>query len=117
MMVNYYEVDDKYGNDKLTGSTPLILFKREGEEEFLVFGCTESNNGRKVVEIDFTYTQTSMAPVKDALFSLPRKVHHQTKTEEDTTSKTPFKLKTTRQSNPSLTQKIPKCNSRIIIQY
>ena len=94
MMVNYYEVDDKHVTDKLTGSTPLILFKREGEEEFLVFGCTESNSGRKVVEIDFTYSQTSMAPVKDVLFSLLRKVQHLTKTEEDIIYKIHSKLKT-----------------------
>lgn len=96
MMVNYYEVDDKYGTDKLTGSTPLTLFKREGEEEFLVFGCTESNSGRKVVEIDFAYSQTSMAPVKLVLFSLLRKVQPLTKKEEGITSKTQSKSRTTR---------------------
>ena len=95
MMVNYYEVDDKHGTDKLTGSTPLILFKREGEEEFLVFGCTETNNGRKVVEIDFSYSQTSMAPVKDVLFSLPRRVQNPTKTEGVTIFKIQSKPKTT----------------------
>jgi hypothetical protein len=74
----------------------LILFKREGEEEFLVFGCTENNSGRKVAEIDFAYSQTSIAPVKYVLFSLPKKVQHQTNKEEDTTFKIRYRCKTMR---------------------
>jgi hypothetical protein len=54
----------------MVGSMPLLLMRREGEEEFLIFGCTEANRGRKVAEIDFTYNQCSVATV--SLFSYSR---------------------------------------------
>jgi hypothetical protein len=43
--------------------------KREGEEEFLIFGCTENNRGRKVAEVEFTYVQCSVAAVDKFIFS------------------------------------------------
>lgn len=52
-------MDHKNGRELLVGSMPLLLMKREGEEEFLIFGCTEGNRGRKVAEVEFTYMQCS----------------------------------------------------------
>lgn len=40
LIVNFHELDDKNGTDKITGSMPLLLLKSQGEEEFLIFGCT-----------------------------------------------------------------------------
>lgn len=70
---------------------PLYLLKNQGEEEFLVFGCTESNQGRKVAEVEFAYSQVSAIKVIICLCS------HQMK-EEGIAYNTQLKYKITTQS-------------------
>jgi hypothetical protein len=50
MIVKVHTVEEDE-DDQVIGTTPLFLLKREGEEEFLIFGCLQDNRGRKIAEI------------------------------------------------------------------
>lgn len=48
----------------MIGATPLILIKKEGEENIDIFERRSSKKGRKIAEINLQYRQVTVADVK-----------------------------------------------------